>query len=189
MRPQGAPGRGRRADQEALTPRRPALVVIGLGGNLGGEGEIAARFAAAARLVGRLGYDLTRSALYRTEPWGPVADQPRFLNAALAMRPRPGLKPLGLLVELWRAERALGRRRPVPLRFGPRPIDLDILVWGRRRVDLPALQIPHPRLAGRLFALEPLADVAGADFRLPDGATVGELITRARTGGADSGGA
>ena len=155
MRIEGALGRGGRANLET--------VVVGLGGNLGTEVEIAARFAAAVRRIGGLGIAPRVSSVYRTEPWGPVADQPRFLNAACAFYPRPGLEPLDLLLALWSIERALGRRRPSWPRFGPRPIDLDILLWGRRRYRSPVLTLPHPRLHEREFALQPLRELVGTD--------------------------
>jgi 2-amino-4-hydroxy-6-hydroxymethyldihydropteridine diphosphokinase len=153
VRIEGALGRGGRANLET--------VVVGLGGNLGTEAEIAARFAAAERRLARLVIAIRVSSLYRTEPWGPVADQPRFLNAACAFFPRPGLEPLDLLLELWSIERALGRRRPSRPRFGPRPIDLDLLVWGRRRYRSPVLTLPHPRLHEREFALQPVRELLG----------------------------
>jgi 2-amino-4-hydroxy-6-hydroxymethyldihydropteridine diphosphokinase len=139
-------------------------VAVGLGANLGAPEELEARLRGAARLIGAGRIAFRLSPLYWTAPWGPVADQPRFLNAACAFAVRPDERPLDLLVSLWRIERGLGRRRPSRPRFGPRPIDLDILLWGERRVSLPALEIPHPRLAGRGFALRPLADVVAPEL-------------------------
>ena len=139
-------------------------VAVGLGGNLGEPEVLEARLRAAARLIRAGRIDFRLSSFFWTEPWGPMADQPRFLNAACAFRARPGDRPLELLVALWRIERELGRRRPSRPRFGPRPIDLDILLWGERRVSLPALKIPHPRLAGREFALRPLAEVVDPEL-------------------------
>jgi 2-amino-4-hydroxy-6-hydroxymethyldihydropteridine diphosphokinase len=156
------------------------LVAVGLGGNLGTAAELEARLRAAARLIAVDRIDFRLSTFRWTDPFGPVADQPRFLNAACAFRPRPGERPLDLLVSLWRIERALGRARPGRPRFGPRRIDLDILRWGDRTISLPALEIPHPRLAGRQFALEPLGEIL--DGRLTWAARC------ARTAAADSGG-
>lgn len=134
-------------------------VAVGIGGNLGSPAALSARLRAAARLlaIGRAGFRL--SSFRWTDPVGPVADQPRFLNAACTFFSAPGEHPLNLLVQLWRIERELGRRRPSRPRFGPRPIDLDLLLWGERRIDLPALVVPHPRLAGREFALAPLREL------------------------------
>lgn len=151
---------------------------VGLGGNLGSPAELEARLRGAARLIaaGRINFRLSQ--LYWTDPWGPVADQPRFLNGACAFAVRPEERPLDLLVSLWRIELGLGRRRPSRPRFGPRPIDLDILLWGDRRISLPALEIPHPRLGERAFALRPLAEVVSAEL-------ITSSIRAAKTGGAD----
>lgn len=157
MQARGAARRGGREDQVALSSTE--TVAVGIGGNLGTAPELEARLRAAARL---LAIDRTRfrlSSFRWTEPFGPIADQPRFLNAACVFDSRPGERPIDLLVELWRIERALGRRRPARPRFGPRLIDLDLLLWGERRIKLPALELPHPRMAGRGFVTDPLAEL------------------------------
>ena len=118
---------------------------VGLGSNLGDrEGTI----RAAAERLGphRL------SPIVETEPWG-YADQPRFLNAVAELE--TDLTPRGLLDRLLAIERELGRVRAGP-RYGPRTIDLDLLLYGDETVDEPGLTVPHPRLAERLFVLEPL---------------------------------
>lgn len=152
---EGAPRRGGGEDQGALTE----TVAVGIGGNLGSPGQLEARLRGAARLLAIDRVDFQLSSFRWTEPEGPVADQPRFLNAACRFASRPGERPLDLLVRLWRIERALGRRRPARPRFGPRPVDLDLLLWGERRISLPALEVPHPRLNERAFAREPLAEL------------------------------
>lgn len=114
---------------------------------------------------------LAVSTLRWTEPWG-LAEQPPFLNGACALETTLG--PEELLAALLRVERVLGRRRDGP-RFGPRVIDLDLLLYGAETVDLPNLTVPHPRLAERAFALEPLTDL-DPDLALPDGRRVGELL-------------
>ena len=123
-----------------------------MGANLGDRhGHLIAaidRLRAHARVV-----DL--SALYETEPWG-VIDQPRFLNAACAIE--TDLPPEDLLALLKSIETELGRTPSV--RYGPRPIDLDLLLYGDVALDSPALSVPHPRMASRAFVLIPLAEIA-----------------------------
>jgi len=95
------------------------------------------------------------SSLRETEPVG-YLDQPRFLNGAAELVTT--LSPRELLDRMLAVERALGRERTGP-RFGPRTIDLDLLLYGDERIDEPGLQVPHPRLHERRFALEPLAEL------------------------------
>lgn len=95
------------------------------------------------------------SSIRETEPVG-LLDQPPFLNAAAALDTE--LAPGGLLELLLTVERELGRTRAGP-RFGPRTIDLDLLLYGQETIDEPGLTVPHPRLAERRFALEPLAEL------------------------------
>ena len=95
------------------------------------------------------------SSFLRTEPWG-VRDQPAFLNAVAEIR--TGLEPLALLQALKQLESAMGR---VPsYRFGPRLIDLDIILFGGRTVELPGLTIPHPRYRERDFVMIPFREIA-----------------------------
>ena len=122
---------------------------VGLGANLGDREK---KIRRAAELLGA-----TRlSAIRETEPWG-LVDQPRFLNAVA--RVETELTPRQLLDRLLEIERELGRIREGP-RWGPRAIDLDLLLYGDRRIDEPGLTVPHPRLRERLFVLEPLAELA-----------------------------
>lgn len=95
------------------------------------------------------------SQLRETEPVG-VVDQPAFLNAAVAVD--TSLDARALLDLLLGVERELGRVRTE--RWGPRTIDLDLLVFGDETIDEPGLRVPHPRLGERRFALEPLAELA-----------------------------
>ena len=128
-------------------------VYLGLGANLGDRaGQIARALEALAARGMRV---IAVSPLYETEPWG-LVDQPRFLNAACAIE--TDLEPLPLLDALQEIEHDMGRVRTV--RYGPRPIDLDILLYGDRRVDLPRLTIPHPGMIERATVLVPLADIA-----------------------------
>jgi 2-amino-4-hydroxy-6-hydroxymethyldihydropteridine diphosphokinase len=96
------------------------------------------------------------SSLRDTDPVGYV-DQPRFLNGAAAVETE--LAPRALLDRLLAIERRLGRDRAASPRYGPRTIDLDLLLYGDERVEEPALVVPHPRLHERLFVLEPLAEL------------------------------
>ena len=127
--------------------------VLGLGGNIGDRRVNLAR--AVKRLADWPGVTLSAvSALYETPPWG-VTEQPAFLNAAV--RVETLLPPQGLLSAVLGIERALGRDRRE--RWGPRNIDIDILVFGDVELDEPGLHLPHPHLHERAFALAPLLDV------------------------------
>jgi 2-amino-4-hydroxy-6-hydroxymethyldihydropteridine diphosphokinase len=144
---------------------------IGLGANLGDrEGTIR---RAVDRLGGEQGIEIVGiSRLRETDPVG-FAEQPRFLNGALAVD--TDLSPRDLLARLLAVERELGRVREAGLRYGPRTIDLDLLLYGDRVVNEPGLTVPHPRLAERRFALEPLHEL-DPGLRLPDGRTVQDLL-------------
>jgi 2-amino-4-hydroxy-6-hydroxymethyldihydropteridine diphosphokinase len=138
------------------------VLVIGLGGNLGGDAAILERFRRAREAFERVG--ATRAApLYRTGPIGPA--QPDFLNSAVQVRYLDS--PAQLIASVLELERALGRDRRDELRGGPRAIDLDVLVWGPRVFDSTYLVVPHPRLAERRFALAPLAELLGDAAVLP----------------------
>jgi 2-amino-4-hydroxy-6-hydroxymethyldihydropteridine diphosphokinase len=127
---------------------------VGLGANLG-ERETTVR-EALARLAAEPGIEVVSvSQLRETDPVG-YADQPRFVNAAAAVE--TVLSPRDLLARLLAIERALGRTRDGP-RYGPRTIDLDLLLYGVETLDEPGLRLPHPRLHERRFALEPLAEL------------------------------
>ena len=106
-----------------------------------------------------------------TEPVG-VVDQPRFLNAAAALE--TSLEARGLLDRLLAVERALGRDRSGE-RWGPRTVDLDLLLFGDVSCDEPGLTVPHPRLHERRFVLEPLLELDPA-LTLPDGLRLGDLL-------------
>ena len=142
------------------------VAYVGLGANLG-DRERKLRHAAELIEAARL------STIRETEPWG-LVDQPRFLNAVAELETE--LTPRELLDRLLDVERSLGRVREGP-RWGPRAIDLDLLLYGERRVDEPGLHVPHPRLHERLFVLEPLAELA-PDAVVPGLGTVSALLTR-----------
>ena len=127
---------------------------VGLGANLGD------REATLRRAVELLGAEpdvevVAVSTLRETDPVG-YLDQPRFLNGAAEVDTTLG--PRELLERLLEVERALGRERTGP-RFGPRTVDLDLLLYGGQEIDEPGLHVPHPRLHERRFALEPLAEL------------------------------
>lgn len=126
-----------------------------LGGNVGQPQQTMAR--AEALIADRCGTILARSRDNWTEPWG-FADNRLFLNRALLVRSAHA--PQELMGRLLAIEAELGRTRSEAGRYGPRTIDIDILLIGERILDLPGLQVPHPRLAERAFALEPAADIA-----------------------------
>ena len=139
-----------------------ARVVVGLGANLG---EALATLQGAVREIAALDgvAVLAVSPVYRTAPVG-GPEQPDYHNAAVLLDVERA--PLELLRELQAIELGHGRERLV--RWGPRTLDLDVLLWGEEAIDLPDLAVPHPRLVERRFALEPLLDVA-PDAVLPGG--------------------
>ena len=147
------------------------LVYIGLGSNLGDREATIRRALKLLAAGGGIEVEAV-SSLRETDPVG-YADQPRFLNGAAALRTQ--LAPRAVLGRLQHVERALGRDRSGP-RFGPRTIDLDLLLYDGEQINETGLEIPHPRLAERRFVLEPLAQIA-PDLRDPvSGKTVGELF-------------
>ena len=126
---------------------------IGMGGNLDRSREA---FVAAVDAMATVGHGGSVSSMYRSAP-RELEDQPDFLNAALALE--TDLAPRPLLAELKAIERRLGRD-PFGERYGPRLVDLDLLAVDDLCIeDAPDLVVPHPRLAERRFALEPLAEL------------------------------
>lgn len=153
-----------------MTELPPDALVIGLGGNVG---DVRARFVRAREAFAAFG--AVRSArLYRTAAIGPV--QPQFLNTALHVR-YDGVTPGELMSTVLELEHLLGRDRRGEARNGPRAIDVDVLLWGTRVIRTPELEVPHPRLCERRFALAPVADLFGDDLRIA-GSTVGALLAR-----------
>ena len=143
---------------------------IGIGANLGDPA------AQVLEACARLARDLpdtrlvARSSLYRNPPMGPQ-DQPDYVNAVARVLTR--LEPGALLAELQRIETAMGRLRD-GTRWGPRLLDLDILLYGAARIHEPGLHIPHPGIAERDFVLFPLRELA-PDLEIPGLGTVSQL--------------
>lgn len=137
---------------------------LSLGSNLGDRVH---HLAAAVRLLP----DVTAvSGVYETAPQGKT-DQPDFLNIAVQVQTELG--PADLFQRCQEAERLLGRVRKE--RWGPRSIDIDFALWGRERIDLPDLTVPHSRLAERAFVLIPVLEL-DADALLPDGTALASLL-------------
>jgi 2-amino-4-hydroxy-6-hydroxymethyldihydropteridine diphosphokinase len=128
---------------------------IGLGGNLG---DAAATLHAALQDLDNLPQTrvMRASKLYRTPAWG-VAEQPDFINAAALLETR--LPPRDLLDALLDIERSFGRERHGSERWGPRVLDLDLLLYDSAVIDEPGLRVPHPHLHERAFALLPLVQI------------------------------
>ena len=147
------------------------VAYLGLGTNL--EDREANLGKALDLLSAEPGLGLLRcSRIYETEPWG-VADQPRFLNSVAEMATT--LDPERLLDVCKDVEARIGRRPGI--RWGPRLIDVDILLYGNLVVQLPQLEIPHPRLHLRAFALVPLAELAATTIHPVLGKTIEELAS------------
>lgn len=133
--------------------REPVTAYVALGANLG---DAAATVGRAIDALGRLPDTrvTARSRLYRSAPH--EASGPDFINAVAALSTR--LTAPELLSALQALEHAAGRRRPY--RHAPRTLDLDLLLYGRARIDSPRLTLPHPRMMARAFVLRPLAEIA-----------------------------
>lgn len=162
--------RRRTSTTTRLEPGRRTPVALALGGNLG---PVERTLVLALRqLESSLG-PLRVASLYRSLPASPIP-QPEYLNtAALAHTDLSPEAVLGLAKAL---ERGAGRRRGP--RFGPRPLDIDLLLYGTLQSAAPELTLPHPRLAERRFMLEPLAEIAPGMPVPPEGVPVLELLSQ-----------
>ncbi|CAB4688080.1 MAG: 2-amino-4-hydroxy-6-hydroxymethyldihydropteridine diphosphokinase [Actinobacteria bacterium] len=142
------------------------IAYVGLGANLGDREQT---ILEAAHRIGAQRI----STLIETEPWG-VTDQPHFLNAVAEVptTASPGI----FLLQLLKVERDLGRIRDGN-RWGPRLIDLDLLLYGNEIIDDEDLHVPHPHLHERTFVLQPLAELA-PDLIVPGRGPVAELLRR-----------
>jgi len=145
-----------------VSPEAHSHVFLSLGSNLG---DRAAYLAAACDALAALPGTslLAASRIYETAPQG-YGEQPEFLNQVVLLRTR--LQPLDLLTQCQRIEKEHGRLRQ--LRFGPRTLDIDILLYEGVESDDPELRLPHPRMVRRAFVLVPLAEIWGAGAGMPD---------------------
>ena len=140
----------------AAVPAPEVESFLGLGGNLG---DVATTLEAAlCELTADGAVRLVRaSSAYRTPPWG-LTEQPDFINRCALVATTLG--PRELLQRALQVEQAFGRVRDRMSRFGPRPLDIDLLTYGKLVIDEPGLVLPHPRLFERAFVLVPLAEIA-----------------------------
>jgi len=158
-------------------PAANPTAYIGLGSNLADpRAQVERALGRLARLPrSRL---LRPSRLYRSAPWG-MLDQPEFVNAAAAIE--TGLSPPALMQALLAIERDAGRDRNGE-RWGPRILDLDLLLYGTLVLAEPGLQLPHPHLHERAFVLLPLAEIA-PDLDVPGRGPISALLSRVDTAG------
>jgi len=160
-----------------MKPESPQAFVeaaIALGSNLG---DRHAFIAAGLRDIGAIDgvRVVAASRVIETPPFGPVPQGP-YLNAACVIQTTR--TPRELLEALHAIERRHGRDRESEVRWGPRTLDLDLLLFGEMVIDEPGLQVPHPRMRDRRFVLEPLAQIGGG-LRIPrEGVTVAESLAR-----------
>jgi 2-amino-4-hydroxy-6-hydroxymethyldihydropteridine diphosphokinase len=150
-----------------------------MGSNLGNrKAQLDAAVAALAEAPGIVLQAVSR--YHETAPVGGPGGQGDYLNAAAAVETT--LEPLELLHVLQEIEHRAGRVRTV--RWGPRTLDLDLLLFGDRVIATAELQVPHPRMAERLFVLAPLAEIAPAAVDPVTGRTIAELLAACQAGGA-----
>ena len=156
-----------------------AEALLGLGGNLG---DVRVSLDRAVELLCEDGRAKVRaqSSDFRTPPWG-VEDQPAYINRCVMLE--TGLGPRALLERALAVERALGRDRARERRWGPRPIDIDLLSYDDVVIDEPGLTLPHPHWAQRAFVLVPLAEIA-AD-RVIGGVSVRDALARVDASGIE----
>lgn len=129
-----------------------AIVYLGLGTNLG---DRSANLSAAVGSISAIAKLMDSSSIYRTAPWG-FTEQPDFYNQVLKVQTE--LSPTDLLAQCKSIEETIGRTPT--FRYGPRLIDIDILLYGEILLDTPSLTIPHPRLVERAFMLIPLLEIS-----------------------------
>ena len=157
--------------------------VVGLGSN---QGDRVARVRGAVEALGRLPGTRVAgvSRCYRTPAWG-VLEQPDFINAAVLLRTTLG--PVVLLEAMLGIERTAGRVRSADGtdRWGPRVLDLDLLLFGDQHIDVPGLTVPHPYLHERAFALVPLLEV-WPDAVIPGRGPAREALAGLATGAIEA---
>ncbi len=141
-----------------------------MGSNIGNRKDVIITALQKINLQG--GAIVQTSALYETAPWG-IAEQDLFLNAVVAIA--TPLPPAALLTTMLAIEKELGRTREVP-KFGPRVLDIDILLYEDEVIDSPALKVPHPEMNNRRFTLQPLAEIAPKLIHPVAGKTIAQLL-------------
>lgn len=152
-----------------MTAETPIRVALGLGSNIGNTREnldMALRYLAATPGI----TVVARSSDYRTPPWGPIP-QDNYRNICVTIDTE--LKPRALLERCLAIEARMGRVRDI--RWGPRLIDIDILIYGDEKIDQDGLTVPHPRMGDRAFVLVPLVEI-WPDAPLGDGRTAAEAL-------------
>ncbi|MDR3211443.1 MAG: 2-amino-4-hydroxy-6-hydroxymethyldihydropteridine diphosphokinase [Planctomycetota bacterium] len=156
-------------------PEEARILLLALGSNLGDRDS---HLAKALELLSTLpGLELWRESRRRlTRPVGGPEGQGDYLNTVCSAR--SSLPPGELLRQTQAIERGLGRRREAEVRWGPRVIDIDILVYGELILNGAELTLPHPRLRERRFVLEPLAEIVPELPLPPDGVTATTLLER-----------
>lgn len=164
--------------KEARARPRPVFVAIGMGANVGNPRRA---FRCAAQTLFPLLRNPKMSPIYRTSPVG-GPPQPNFLNAVIV---GTTLLPANALLTLLRKSEISAGRKPGGPRNAPRPLDLDLLLYGAERIATRRLTVPHPRMANRLFVLVPLADVAPRRAVPGTGKTVARLLAEARRRSAE----
>lgn len=160
--------------------KEPVRAFVGLGGNLG---DAAATLHEAIReLDGLPSTRMVRAShLYRSAAWG-VTEQPHFINAVALLE--TGLDARALLDALLQLERSHGRERDAESRWGPRTLDLDLLLYGEAAIDEPGLRVPHPHLHERAFVLLPLVELAPGTV-VPGHDIAHELLARIDSSGVE----
>lgn len=149
-------------------------VYIGIGSNLGDSVAIARN---AINLLGKITKSklVKYSSLYESEPVGDIP-QDNYVNAVVALE--TSLEPIDLLLELQAIENAYYRKRDPALRWGPRTLDLDIILYGKRTIMDSHLTVPHSEMQNRLFVLKPLLEIVG-DIYIPGLGSLDYLIDSA----------
>jgi len=173
-----SPKSGNRLSENVMR-ESTAEALIALGGNVGDARATLDR-AVTAFCDGDVVRLLARSSDYRTPPWG-IEDQPPFINLCIVVV--TSLAPHDLLARALRVERAFGRDRAGERRWGPRPLDIDLVAYDDVTLEGPDLVLPHPRLFERAFVLVPLAEIAPE--RRIAGIRIADALARLDTAGIE----
>jgi 2-amino-4-hydroxy-6-hydroxymethyldihydropteridine diphosphokinase len=164
----------------SLQVDKPVRAFVGIGGNVG---DVETTLAEAMWALDSMPQTSIRaqSRMYRTPPWGNT-EQPPFINAVVELQTR--LTPRVLLDQLLDIEVRFGRDRAEGEKWGPRELDLDLLVYGEEQLDEPGMHVPHPRLHERAFVLVPLAEIASS-LEIAGVGRVSELVAAVDTAGIE----